>query len=68
MKLYLVLISLAISFAIFKQSAAFAEMPRQCFTFAHFGTCERVQITAWTNRYTVNWEGVDAIRTFGNVN
>ena len=67
MKLYLALISLAIAFALFKQSAAFAEMPSRCFTFANFGTCERVQVSGWLNNYTVNWESVDKIRTF-NVN
>ena len=67
MKLYLVLVSLVISFAIFKQSAAFAEMPRRCFALANFSTCERVQISGWLNGYTVNWESVDKIRTF-NVN
>ena len=55
---------LVIAFAIFMQAAAFAAMPTQCFTATYFVTCERVQITAWANLYKVNWESVNALRSF----
>lgn len=50
-----------IAFAAFMQLAAFAQMPNKCFTPMNFVACERVQITAWANFYTVNWESVRAI-------
>lgn len=58
---------LLIAVAVFMQATALAEMPRRCFTLTYFGTCERVQIAAWGGFYRINWEGVDAIRTFNNV-
>jgi hypothetical protein len=54
-----------IAFAAFLQIAALYDMPSKCFTLAHFGTCERIQVEAWASRYTVNWESVDAVRTIG---
>lgn len=53
-----------IAFAAFMQLSAFAAMPNRCFTPSYFVTCERVQITAWANLYKVNWESVNALRSF----
>jgi hypothetical protein len=57
----------ALVFAAFVQAAALSAMPRNCFTLTYFGTCERVQFAAWAGLYTVNWESVNAIRSFREI-
>lgn len=54
----------ALTAVFFVVGGSLYDFPAACFTPHAIGTCASVQTSALLNGYRVNWDAVDAIRTF----